>query len=133
LGWDIDTVAAAVDDLGGYATAQGYEQLRTYTGGLPLYVQSAAKIAVTEYGGNVDVLCAELQQQENSVETAQEVILTRIYQGFDKLTQDSLALFSLTDVGLSREEVCELLVKSLNVSTGGAASILKKMRATGDR
>jgi len=131
LGWDIDTVAAAVDDLGGYATAQGYEQLRTYTGGLPLYVQSAAKIAVTEYGGNVDVLCAELQQQENSVETAQEVILTRIYQGFDKLTQDSLALFSLTDVGLSREEVCELLVKSLNVSTGGAASILKKMRATG--
>ena len=131
LGWDIDTVAAAVGDLGGFATAQGYDQLRIYTGGLPLYIQSAAKIAVTEHEGNVDALCAELQQQENSVETAQEVILSRVYQGFDKLVQDSLALFSLADVGLSRDEVSELLVNSLNVSTVRAAAILKKMRATG--
>lgn len=130
-GWDIDTVAAAVGDLGGFATAQGYEQLRIYTGGLPLYVQSAAKIAVKEYEGNVDALCAELQQQENSVETAQEIILSRVYQGFEKLVQDSLALFSLTDVGLSRDEISEFLVNSLNVSTSGAAAILKKMRATG--
>ena len=131
LGWDIDTVAAAVGDLGGFSTAQGYDQLRIYTGGLPLYVQSATKIAVTEYEGNVDVLCAELQQQKNSVETAQEVILSRVYQGFNKLVQDSLALFSLADVGLSRDEVSELIVNSLNVSTVRAAAILKKMRATG--
>ncbi len=131
LGWDIDTVAAAVDELGGFATARGYEHLRICTGGLPLYVQSAAKIAVTEYEGNVDALCAELQQNENNVETAQEVILARVYQGYDKLVQDSLALFSLADVGLSRDEVSKLLVNSLNVSTGGAAKILKKMRATG--
>jgi hypothetical protein len=131
LGWDIDTVAAAVADLGGFATAQGYEKLRTYTGGLPLYVQSAAKIAASEYDGNVDALCAELQQQETSVATAQEVILTRVYEGFEKLVQDSLALFSLADVGLSRDEVSEILVNSLKVSTGGAATLLKKMRATG--
>ena len=130
-GWDIDTVAAVVDDLDGFATANGYEQLRSYTGGLPLYVQSAAKIAVMEYKGNIDALCAELQRQENSVETAQEVILSRVYQGFDKLVQDSLALFSLADVGLSRDEVSELLVKSLKVSTSRASVILKKMRATG--
>lgn len=131
LGWDIDTVAEAVDKLGGFATAQGYEQLRSYTGGLPLYVQSAAKIAVTEYAGNVDALCAELQQQENSAETAQEVILSRVYQGFDKLVQDSLALFSLADVGLSRDEVSKLLVDSLKLTTKGAAAIIKKMRSTG--
>jgi tetratricopeptide (TPR) repeat protein len=131
LGWDIDTVAKAVDELGGFATAQGYELLRIYTGGLPLYVESAAKVAITEYEGNVDTLCAELQQQENSVETAQEIILSRVYQGFDRSVQDSLALFSLADVGLSRDEVSELLVNSLKVSTKGAATILKKMRATG--
>lgn len=131
LGWDIDTVAAAVDDLGGFGTAQGYEQLRTYTGGLPLYVESAAKIAVSEYEGNVDALCAELQQQENTIETAQEIILARVYQGFDKLVQDSLAFFSLADVGLSLDEVSVLLVSSMHVSKSGAAIILKKMRATG--
>lgn len=131
LGWDIDTVAAAVNDLGGFATAQGYEQLRMYTGGLPLYVQSAAKVAVAEYEGNVDLLCLELRHQENSVETAQEVILARVYQGFDRQVQDSLALFSLADVGLSRVEIFELLIKSLNLSKGGAATVLRKMRATG--
>lgn len=131
LGWDIDTVAAAVGDLSGFATAQGYDQLRIHTGGLPLYVQSAAKIAATEYEGNIDSLCAELRQQENSVETAQEVILSRVYQGFDELVQDSLALFSLADVGLGRDEFSVLLVNSLNVSKASAAVILKKIRTTG--
>jgi len=131
LGWDIDTVASVVGDFSGFATAQGYEQLRIYTGGLPLYVQSAAKIAVTEYEGNIDALCSELQQKKNSVETAQEIILSRVYNEFDTLIQDALALFSLADVGLSHDEVSELLVKSLNISTSSATTILKRMRATG--
>lgn len=86
-GWDIDTVAAAVADLGGHASALGYEQLRSYTGGLPLYVESAARVAAEEYKGDIDTLCAELRQQENSTETAQEVILSRVYQGFEPLVQ----------------------------------------------
>ena len=131
MGWDIDTVADAINELGGFATAQGYEQLRVYTGGLPLYVQSAGKIALAEYDGSIDALCAELHQQENCVETAQEIILSRVYMGFDKLVQDSLAIFSLTDVGLSQQEVSELLVSSLNISKGASASIIKKLRATG--
>lgn len=131
MGWDIDTVADAIYELGGFATAQGYEQLRVYTGGLPLYVQSAGKIAVAEYDGSIDALCAELHQQENCVETAQEVILSRVYMGFDKLVQDSLAIFSLADVGLSQQEVSGLLVSSLNISKGASASIMKKLRATG--
>ncbi|ENU0847035.1 hypothetical protein ACE60L_002715 [Salmonella enterica] len=53
-GWDIDTVAAAVADLCGHASALGYEQLRSYTGGLPLYVESAARVAAEEYKGDMD-------------------------------------------------------------------------------
>ncbi|WP_286871024.1 SEC-C metal-binding domain-containing protein [Pantoea sp. UBA5035] len=130
-GWDIDTVAAAVTDLGGFASALGYEQLRSYTGGLPLYVESAARVAADEYKGDIDTLCAELRQQENSTETAQEVILSRVYQGFEPLVQNALALFSLSDVGLSRDEVSEYLARSLNIPSSGAATLIKKMRATG--
>lgn len=130
-GWDIDTVAAAVTDLGGHASALGYEQLRSYTGGLPLYVESAARIAAEEYKGDIDTLCAELRQQENSTETAQEVILSRVYQGFEPPVQNALALFSLSDVGLSREEVSGYLARSLNIPSSGAAILIKKMRATG--
>ncbi|MFS3511140.1 SEC-C metal-binding domain-containing protein [Citrobacter braakii] len=130
-GWDIDTVAAAVADLGGHASALGYEQLRSYTGGLPLYVESAARVAAEEYKGDIDTLCAELRQQENSTETAQEVILSRVYQGFEPLVQNALALFSLSDVGLSRNEVSGYLARSLNIPSSGAATLIKKMRATG--
>lgn len=130
-GWDLDTVAVVVNDIGGFATAKGYEQLRTYTGGLPLYVESAAKIAVSDYERNVDSLCAELQQQTHTAETAQEIILSRVFQGFESLLQSGLALFSLSDVGLNREEISTILINSLNISPGSAASLIKKMRATG--
>ncbi|WP_213058538.1 hypothetical protein, partial [Escherichia coli] len=41
------------------------------------------------------------------------------------------ALFSLSDVGLSREEISTLLINSLNISPSSAASLIRKMRATG--
>lgn len=128
-GWDLDTVAAAARDFGGFATATGYEQLRLFTGGLPMYVQSAAKVATQEYVGNIDALCSDLQQ--NNVETAQEVILSRVYDGFDKLVQETLALLSLSDLGLSLDEVSELLVNSLKIPKSRAAVLIKKARATG--
>lgn len=131
LGWDIDTVAEAVTDLGNVGTVQGYEQLRRYTGGLPLYVQSAAKIAASEYRGKIDALCNDLHKQEHCVETAQEIILSRVYLSFDKQIQDSLALFSLADSGLSQDEVIEVLIKALELSKSAAITILKKMRGTG--
>lgn len=125
-GWDIDTVAAAVTDLNSFASALGYEQLRSYTGGLPLYVESAARVAAEEYKGEIDTLCAELRQQENSTETAQEVILSRVFQGFEPLVQNALALFSLSDVGLSRGEVSEYLARSLNIPSNGASTLIKR-------
>ncbi|HGG1159472.1 TPA: SEC-C metal-binding domain-containing protein [Escherichia coli] len=130
-GWNLDTVAVVVNDIGGFATAMGYEQLRAYTGGLPLYVESAVKIAVSDYERSVDALCAELQQQTHTAETAQEIILSRVFQGFESLLQSALALFSLSDVGLSREEISTLLINSLNISPSSAASLIRKMRATG--
>ncbi|MCZ4239035.1 dsDNA nuclease domain-containing protein [Alteromonas macleodii] len=130
-GWDIDSIAAVVNMLGGYGTPQGFENLKNYTGGLPLYVQSAANLASTEYENNIDTLCADLTQQKCSTETAQEIILSRIYQGLDKVIQDSFAIFSLADVGLSTDEIVTLLSHSLNIPTNKAVIYLKKMRATG--
>jgi hypothetical protein len=50
-GWSTDTIAAeghACGCCGDFAT---YERLRASTGGLPLYVQNALRIAANEYGG----------------------------------------------------------------------------------
>ena len=60
LGWDLDTVARVASNAGAFASAQAFEQLRIYSGGLPLYVDSAISVALSEYGGDIAALCADL-------------------------------------------------------------------------
>lgn len=131
LGWDLDTVARVASDAGAFGSAQAFEQLRTYSGGLPLYVDSAVTIALSEYGGDIEALCIDLSQQSNLVETAQEVILTRVYDGFEQVTQSALAVVSLADIGLTHEEIVQLLSATLKLSPGGAVAAIKKVQATG--
>lgn len=127
LGWDLDTVARVASDAGAFGSAQAFEELRTYSGGLPLYVDSAVAVAMSEYGGDIEALCVDLGQQSNVVETAQEVILARVYDGFDQVTQNTLAIVSLADTGLTHEEVVRLLSATLKLSQGGAAAAIKKI------
>ncbi|MDD1990113.1 SEC-C metal-binding domain-containing protein [Pseudomonas putida] len=131
LGWDLDTVARVASDAGAFGSAQAFEQLRTYSGGLPLYVDSAVTVALSEYGGDIEALCIDLSQQSNLVETAQEVILARVYDGFEQVTQNALAVVSLADIGLTHEEVVQLLSATLKLSQGGAVAAIKKIQATG--
>lgn len=131
LGWDLDTVARVASGAGAFGSAQAFEQLRIYSGGLPLYVDSAITIALSEYGGDIEALCADLGQQSNVVEMAQEVILARVYDGYDQVTQNALAVVSLADTGLTHNEVVRLLSATLKLSQGGAAATIKKIQATG--
>jgi hypothetical protein len=130
-GWDLETVARAVSAVGAFGSPQALERLRVHSGGLPLYVDSATTVAMSEYGGNIDALCADLAKQLNVVETAQEVILARVYEGYDRVTQDALAVVSLADIGLTHGEVVRLLTATLKLSQGGAAAAIKKIQATG--
>lgn len=130
-GWDLDTVAQVANSASVFGSPQALEQLRAYSGGLPLYVDSAIAVAKAEYGGNIDALCADLAEQANVAETAQEIILARVYDGYDVVTQNALAVVSLADTGLTQEEVVRLLQATLKLSAGGAAAAIKKIQATG--
>jgi len=130
-GWDLDTIAAVAHSAGAYGSPQALDQLRGYTGGLPLYVDSATRVALAEYGGSIDGLCSDLAEQTNVVETAQEVILTRVYSGYEQATRDALAIISLSDVGLAHEEVVSVLAAALKLSPRGAAATVRKIQATG--
>ncbi|WP_244647543.1 ATP-binding protein [Pseudomonas kielensis] len=130
-GWDLDTVAQVASGAGAYGSPQALQQLRAYTGGLPLYVDSAIAIAKADYDGNIETLCADLALQANVAETAQEIILARVYEGYDAVTQNALAVVSLADTGLTQEEVVRLLQTTLKLSPGGAAAVIKKIQATG--
>src|SRR3546814_13489109 len=80
-GWDEDTIAAAVRDAGCRADFGDCERLSRITGGLPFYVLNAATIAAREYGGAIRAFCTDIEQQTNNVETAQEIMLRRAFEG----------------------------------------------------
>lgn len=131
LGWDIDTIAAEVAQAGGQGSAATYQRLKMLTAGLPLYVQSAARVAVNEYGGDLGQFCTELDTQTNIIETAQEIILARVFEALPVGTRDAVAILSLSDIGLGNAEVVELLNKSLELSAAATATIIRTLRPTG--
>lgn len=131
LGWDIDVVAAEVDGAGGRGSAATYERLRMLTAGLPLYVQSAAKIATSEYGGDVARLCIELDAQTNTVETAQEIILTRVFDALPPTIRDVVAVLSLSDIALENVELKMLLSNALGLHDVAIASAIRTLRPSG--
>jgi len=130
-GWDEDTIAAAVRDAGCRADFGDCERLSRITGGLPFYVLNAATIAAREYGGDIRAFCADIEQQTNVVETAQQIILRRAFEGLPAVDRETIAVLSLADVALSREEASALLQAACDIDSKAATARLRALPATG--
>lgn len=130
-GWDLDTLAGEVVAIGARGSAEAMGRLSQQTAGMPLFVQSAARIAVRDYAGDVAQLCDALATQTNIDETAQDVILARTFDGLPSRAQDVVAVLSLADVILKLEEINELLSASLGFDAPTVAAVLRILRPLG--
>lgn len=130
-GWDMDTLASEVVALGARGSAETMGRLSQQTAGMPLFVQSAARIAVQDYAGDAAQLCNALDSQTHISETSQEVILSRTFDGIPSGTQDVVAVLSLADVVLKLEEVNTLLSASLELGEASVASVIRMLRPLG--
>lgn len=130
-GWTPDTIASDATDLGCSATPQSAQQLLDLTGGLPLYVQNAIAITAKEYGGDLGAFCGDLGKQTHLVATAQEIILNRVFSSLDKRAQDVVAVLSIADVPLERDEVMSIVQIALSLDEAAAARIIRGLGSTG--
>ncbi len=130
-GWDEDTIAAAVYDAGCVADFADCERLSRLTGGLPFYVLNAAAVGAREYGGSIHDFCSDVEAQTHVVETAQEIILTRAFAGLSAETRETIAVLSLVDVALSRDEAVSLLRNACGIDARASATRLRALSATG--
>lgn len=130
-GWTTDTIAAESVEAGGTATAASCQKLLDITGGLPLYVQSAVRIAGADYAGDLARFCSELERQTHSVTTAQELILSKVYAAFSPREQDALAILGLVDIPLPREEAKTYLHKALSFDDAAFAHTIRQLRLAG--
>ncbi|PZW40363.1 SEC-C motif-containing protein [Humitalea rosea] len=130
-GWDEDTIAAALHDAGCQADFGDCQRLSRLTGGLPFYVLNAATVAAREYGGSVRAFCADVEAQTHVVETAQEIILKRAFEGLSAEARETIAILSLADVALSRDEAMKLLQGASDIDARAGAARLRALPATG--
>ncbi len=130
-GWGIDDVAAAAGKWGCRGDAATMGRLKTLTAGMPMFVRSAATIAREEYGGSITQMCEAVNALTNLTQTAQEVILAKVFNTFSPAAQDVVAVLSLSDIGLLPTEINKLLGAALTMSEAAVAGTVRALRVAG--
>ena len=130
-GWSPDTVAAVAAEEGCGADPKACRRLLAVTGGLPLFVRNAMSLAAGEYGGDVGALCRDLDARMHSVQTAQELILSRLVDRLPDRARMTLGLLSACDVPLGRGELVEALRGAFGGDAAAYAADFRRLRGMG--
>lgn len=130
-GWDEDTIASVVTEAGCTTDVLACELLSRLTGGLPFYILNAAAVASREYDGSIAAFAADIDAQTQIVSTAQEIILRRAFEGMQQAQRQTIAILSLADVALSREDAADLLQNTLEIPRQEAISRLRELPQSG--
>jgi hypothetical protein len=130
-GWSLDEIAAEVNLQAAHGTVLDYERLRVLTGGLPLYVQTAARLSAMQYGSDIGAMCSAVEAQTNLVATSQEIILTRLFEALPDSARNVAAVLAISDVPLSEAEAGRLVDKSLGISVREFVAAIRQLRPLG--
>ena len=130
-GWGLDDVAAAAVGWGCRGDAVAMGRLKTLTAGRPLVVRSAATIARKEYSGRIDQMCDAVDALTNLTQTAQEVILAKVFDAFPLTAQQTIAVLSVSDIGLLPAEINKLLDAAIEMNEQAVAGVIRALRAAG--
>ena len=130
-GWGLDQAAAEVQAQGAAAAANELGRLLALTGGLPLYVRTAAQLSVAQYGGDVAAMCAAIEAHTNLVETPQELILSRSFDALPESVRDCAAVLSLSDVPLNEVEATRLVKAAFGLDAPTFAAAARQLRPRG--
>jgi tetratricopeptide (TPR) repeat protein len=130
-GWSTDTIALEATTHGCRADFATCDQLLQMTGGLPLYVQNAMEVAKTQNGGELRAFCSDLSQLTHEVETAQELILTRLLEGLSETEQRAVAALSLCDIPMLSDEAKQFLGITFGLNEKAIARAFRQLRTKG--
>jgi hypothetical protein len=98
---------------------------------MPLFVRSAATIAREDYDGRIDQMCDAIDSLTNLTQTAQEVILAKVFDAFPVAARQTIAVLSLSDIGLLPSEINKLLDAALGMGEQSVAGVIRALRTAG--
>ncbi|WNJ86965.1 ATP-binding protein [Pseudomonas canadensis] len=130
-GWSLDSVAAEASRLRAWGDVATMERVRTITAGMPLYLQSASRLAAQDYAGDLSLLCTALEQQATLEATAQELILTKVYEGLTQASQQIVTLLSMVDVAITQSELQNLMACYAKAPSAAVNTAIRALRVLG--
>ncbi len=126
-GWSYDDIAAEFRSADSPLALETAARVSRLTGGLPLYVRSAARLSASNYAGNAEAFCDALESRTHTEATAQEIILEGTFARLSKDGQVAAGVLNLTEAALTSEEAIQLLEVALS-PPGSAANALRELR-----
>ena len=107
-GWSHETIASVFGDHGVPVSPALARRVHQLTGGLPLYIESAAQIAADAYASNARQFIEDIEAGEHTQPAAQEVILEKLLASLPPADQNLLAAVSLSRPPLNGAEIGRL-------------------------
>lgn len=129
-GWALDTIAAVFREARAPVTLETAQRIAGLTGGLPLFVLSAARLTHDAYGGDADAFCDAVLNRVHDADTAQDIILGEAVAALPEDAKQAMAALALAETPLSREEALAVL-EAAKLSTPAAAAALRALRRVG--
>src|SRR5579862_268331 len=97
-GWGMQAIASEFSRFEIKISPTVAERVRTLTGGLPLFVKSAARLVAKAYQSDAELFCDELSAGTNLTETAQESILNRVVEHLTSDARHGLGIMALCEI-----------------------------------
>lgn len=129
-GWDADTVAAEFDAEGVTISPGQAKRWRKITGGLPLYVRSAAALCKSEFEGEAGLGLDAVSDQTHVTELVQEVLLERGLAALPDQDRQLVAALSLSLLPLTMSEI-GTLVQNTDLSSIPQRAVLRGLLRRG--
>ena len=128
-GWSIGTIAEEAQQARCFADPATCEEVRTLTGGSPLFVRDLCKLAERAFNGNLkaanDLIKAGLHERT----TYQELVVAQVLNGLGQAVASATALLSLSTIPLKRSVALEMIAAALECSTVRVATYFREAAA----
>jgi len=130
-GWGIETISEVFSDYNCSANPSLLERVRRLTGGLPLFVQDAARLTESFYDRNVEKFCSSLESLTNAEVTGQQTILSEVYARLSAAAAAATSVLAIADIPISIDEAVAVISAGTDVSTEEAHSLIRDLVSWG--
>lgn len=128
-GWSIATIAEEAQEAGCFADPATCEEVRTLTGGSPLFVRDLSKLAQQAFDGDLEAANEHIKAGLHERTTYQEFVVAQVLQRLGEAVANAAALLALSSIPLQRSVALEMIAAALECTTARVAGYFREAAA----